>query len=56
MKRGPSKKALDAATEIIKKIDHEGKFVPGALYELTGKKLREYLAYAYEVGSGTLKG
>jgi len=45
------KESLDfARTTIKEKIDLERKYVPDALYEMTGEKLREYLAFAYREG------
>lgn len=35
---------------IVEKIDREGKFEPGSIYEVTGQQLREYLAFAYREG------
>lgn len=47
-----TKASLKIAADMVReKIDGEGKFVPGALYELTGEHLREYLAFAFREGT-----
>jgi len=39
------------AEELIKeKIDCEGKYVADAQYEMSGRKLKEYLAFSYSEG------
>ncbi len=40
-----------AAQMVREKVDGEGKFLPEALYELTGAHLREYLAFAFREGT-----
>jgi hypothetical protein len=47
-KLGPE--ALVFAEELIEKIDLEGKYIADAQYELEGKKLKQYLAFAYSEG------
>lgn len=45
------RQAKDFARKVIvEKIDNEGKYVHDAVYEMTGKQLLEYLAYAYKGG------
>ena len=44
------KRGQSAARAIIKRIDGEGKYVPAANYELTGKRLREALELAWYQG------
>lgn len=45
-------RSLKRAEKVIEiKIDLEGKYVPDANYELSGKALREALAYAYRLGA-----
>lgn len=47
----PGPEARTFALELIKeKIDCEGKYLPGSQYELPGKQLKEYLAFAYAQG------
>lgn len=45
------KASLEIAKSIIReKIDGDGKFEAGALYEMTGHQLSEYLAFAFREG------
>lgn len=51
------KESLAAAGEIIReKVDQEGKYIPTALYEVTGDELREHLAYAFRKGRDAKRG
>lgn len=46
-----SPQAMKFAKKLIRDvIDLEHKYVPDAAYETTGKKLKEYLAFAYQEG------
>lgn len=46
-----SKEALAFALRLIKaRIDEEGLYVPDAGYELSGRQLREFLAFAFDNG------
>lgn len=50
-KSRPSRRSLEFAHKMIReKIDSEGKYQPEAFYQLTGRQLREYLAYAKDEG------
>lgn len=51
MKPMLTQESKKAAREIIRKaIDCEGKYLATSLYLMEGRKLRDFLAYAYTLG------